>query len=191
MASAALRWRGRELAVDCVSSGSPTLQRPDERFSDRSDTMGVVSPRQELLPIVLALALAGCGSSVEPQDLIGFTLRIVSGDRQNGRVAETLPEPLVVRVRDSLGTPQPGIPVTFSAPVDQAQLNPTTVKTDADGMASAVAILGPKFGDILGNLQVRAEVVGSGLRVDFQLRALAGAPAEVRIVGGNDQVGFT
>jgi hypothetical protein len=151
--------------------------------------MGVVSPRQELLFIVLVLAAAACGSSVEPQDLTGFTLRIVSGDGQSGRVAETLPEPLVVRVRDSLGTPQAGIPVTFSAPDGMAQLKPATVKTDADGVASTVVILGTTFGDVLGNLQVHA-AVGTGLSVDFLLVALADAPAELRIVRGNDQVGF-
>lgn len=138
----------------------------------------------------LGLALAACGSSVEPTDTTGFTLRIVSGDGQHGSVLDTLPEPLVVRVRDSLGTPRAGITVTFSAQDGLAQLKPASVKTDADGQASTVAILGPTFGDILGNLQVRA-TVSTALSVDFHLVAVADAPAELRIVHGNGQIGFT
>jgi YVTN family beta-propeller protein len=47
-------------------------------------------------------------------DFTGRRLIEVSGNNQVGTPGEVLPQPLVVRVEDQFGTPQAGVPVTFS-----------------------------------------------------------------------------
>ena len=62
----------------------------------------------------------------------------VSGDRQTGRVGETLPQPLQVRVTRE-GVPLAGEPVHWS-------FLPTPVLTGPDGIASVALALGPVAG---------------------------------------------
>ena len=80
-------------------------------------------------------------ASVEVKQ-IATGLEIVSGDGQQARRGTTLPEPIVLRVNDLGGTGVPGEPVTFLPDEGSGSVIPTTLKTDADGLASTEWTLG-------------------------------------------------
>ncbi len=64
-------------------------------------------------------------------------INIISGGDQTGVVGQPL-QPIVVRVVDSTGAPVAGATVQWSVASGQADLNPSTSTTDADGRASTV-----------------------------------------------------
>jgi parallel beta-helix repeat protein len=100
----------------------------------------------------------------------------VSGDGQTGPVGTALPLPLVVRVTGALGTPVPGIPVTFTVTAGNATLSPTEpVVSDARGQASATLTLGPQTGEI------RVTVTALGLvPVTFTATSIAGHGVQLK-----------
>ena len=79
-----------------------------------------------------------------------FSLKIISGDDQQGPPGAVLPQPLVVEVRDQYGDLLPGAAVTFKVTAGEGQLSgPFTVEhatTDADGRAGLTLTLGPFSG---------------------------------------------
>jgi hypothetical protein len=85
------------------------------------------------------------------------TISPVSGDNQVGSANSTLPQPLVVVVRDSSGSPLPNNPVTFAVTAGVGSLAPTSVTTDANGRASTVVTLGAS-----GRTTITAAATGIG-----------------------------
>jgi hypothetical protein len=84
-------------------------------------------------------------------------LAITSGDQQNGLIAATLPNPIVVAVTDSQGRPLPAVGISFSISqrptgATGATVSPVASTTGPDGTASAQFTLG----DTLGQYQVTA-----------------------------------
>jgi Autotransporter beta-domain/Calx-beta domain/Bacterial Ig-like domain (group 1) len=69
------------------------------------------------------------------------SLAIVSGNNQQGRLGQTLLQPLVVRLLDQLGAPIPGVAVQWSVTKGDATLSGTTNVTDAQGQASTIVTL--------------------------------------------------
>jgi hypothetical protein len=70
------------------------------------------------------------------------TISKVSGDNQSGRAGTTLPNPLVVSVRDVNGSPQANVPITFVVTSGTGSVSPASTATDAGGQASAALTLG-------------------------------------------------
>ena len=68
---------------------------------------------------------------------VATTLTVVSGDGQTGAPGAVLGTPLTVVLKDNLGNPAPGQPVTFTASPG-AQLVSVSTATDANGQASAM-----------------------------------------------------
>src|SRR5829696_5620550 len=68
-----------------------------------------------------------------------------SGDAQNGSVGQPLGSPLQVLVTKD-GAPEPGATVAWSISTGGGSLDPTSVVTDADGIASTDWILGTTAG---------------------------------------------
>jgi adhesin/invasin len=110
-------------------------------------------------------------------------LAIVDGDAQTGPIGGQLAEPLIVRVTDTRGRPVAGAAVAFSAAA--GAVNPETVNTDADGLASTQWSLG----NLTGEQQVDARVPDASppLNVRFTATASAGAARGLIIVSGNGQ----
>jgi uncharacterized protein (TIGR03437 family) len=73
---------------------------------------------------------------------VATTLAVLSGDGQTGAPGAVLATPLTVVLKDGLGNPVPGQPVTFTASPG-AQLISASTSTDANGQASAVLRLPP------------------------------------------------
>ena len=68
---------------------------------------------------------------------VATTLAVLSGDGQTGAAGALLATPLTVVLKDNLGNPAPGQPVTFTASPG-AQLVSSSTSTDTNGQASAV-----------------------------------------------------
>ena len=101
------------------------------------------------------------------------TLKIVSGDDQEGLPGTALDKPFVVEVRDPSGSPLPGVEVTFSVSSGGGTLSATSVTTDAKGRAQSTLTLGPTPGT------VAVEVSASG--TDQTVKFFAGQVVAVHI----------
>jgi uncharacterized protein (TIGR03437 family) len=75
--------------------------------------------------------------SIRATSSVALTLAALSGDGQTGAPGAVLTTPLTVLLKDNLGNPAPGQPVTFSASPG-AQLVSASTSTDAHGQASAI-----------------------------------------------------
>ena len=106
---------------------------------------------------------------------------IVSGNSQKAAVTTTLPLPLDVKVKDSLGNGIAGVVVTFSDGGAGGSLSQTTVTTDSTGSAITSYTFGTKAGVV--NITASA----SGLSAVFKETALAAAPSSLSIYSGNNQ----
>ena len=71
------------------------------------------------------------------------TISKVSGDKQSGAGNSTLPNPLVVQIRDGSNNPLPNVPVSFAVTNGGGSVYPTSALTDANGRASTSLTLGP------------------------------------------------
>jgi Big-like domain-containing protein len=103
---------------------------------DLTGTARLHSVRSRLLVLLLPLALA-CDSTAPGQPA---TLRVLSGNGQIGRIGNTLPAPLIVRVADAGAAPIPGVRVEWST--SGGTLAPVSPVTDRDGHAEATWTLG-------------------------------------------------
>lgn len=88
---------------------------------------------------------------------MGSVIEKVSGDNQTVFVGDTLPEPLVVRVRTSLGVPLPGVTVTWTR--SDGTLSAQTTVTDANAEAQVRWVAGSTPGTQTAT--ATAEGVGS------------------------------
>jgi hypothetical protein len=70
----------------------------------------------------------------------------LSGDNQSSEVSTTLPQPLVVQVRNSSGNLVAGTPVSFLVTSGGGTVSPADTVTDANGQASTMLTLGSTAG---------------------------------------------
>ncbi|MBW4686024.1 MAG: DUF4082 domain-containing protein [Komarekiella atlantica HA4396-MV6] len=92
------------------------------------------------------------------------TITKVSGDNQTGAVATTLPNPLVVQVKDSTGNPQSGVTVNFAVTSGGGSVSPASAVTNASGQASTTLTLGASPGatsPVTNNVSATASGIGS------------------------------
>jgi hypothetical protein len=120
-----------------------------------------------------ATAVSGSGSVVEVAD----------GDHQTGPVGSALSDSLVVRVIDGFANPVSGVQVQWAA-VGGGSVSPTTVATDANGLAAAERVLG----GISGPQTTTATVTGL-TPVTFSHTAVAANPTVLQLVTGDEQTG--
>ncbi len=73
-------------------------------------------------------------------------LSIISGNNQEGSPGETLPNPLVVEVKDQFDKPLRNVQVTFAVTDGKGKLTTTKTKTDRNGRAESTLTLGPNAG---------------------------------------------
>jgi Autotransporter beta-domain/Calx-beta domain len=106
-----------------------------------------VEPDETFSLVVTPTAISSSGALPGPTvSNTGFirnddaaNLSIVSGNGQQGQLAQPFPQPLVVALVSSLGVPVPGVTVQWKVTKGEAQLNPSSSITDAQGRASTVA----------------------------------------------------
>jgi len=105
--------------------------------------------------------------SIEATSLpVATILEKVSGDNQRAVAGSKLASPLTVHVKDQYGQNIAGVQVAFVVTVGDGMIEPASVVTGANGLASAELTLGPTA----GLTQVRASV--GRLSVDFSITVL-------------------
>ncbi|MBI2615887.1 MAG: Ig-like domain-containing protein, partial [Gemmatimonadetes bacterium] len=110
-----------------------------------------------------------------------------SGAQQTGTVGQTLPQQLVVRVRDRLDHAVPGAPVTFTVQANGGTVEPASGTTGADGQLTATWTLGATA----GNFQATANVAaGAILTAVFNAKANPGPANNLAKAAGDNQFGF-
>ena len=113
----------------------------------------------------------------------GAKLVMVSGDQQTAAVGSALPDSLVVRVTDALDNPVAGVEVTWAVG-GGGSISPTTVTTDASGLAAAERVLGNASGT------QTADASSSGLTpITFTQTAEAANPTALLLISGDAQSG--
>lgn len=73
------------------------------------------------------------------------SMRIVSGDNQNGKTQRDFAQPLVVEVLDGDGNPEAGVTVTWSVVQGDATVSQTSVQTDGQGRAQVTLTSGTQL----------------------------------------------
>ena len=127
---------------------------------------------------------------------------VVRGTGQEGTVGGVLPQPLEVRVLDEGREPVPGQVVRFEAAGGSGRVEPASSRTDDQGIARAVWILGPQAGDqvvtatveanpfALARFTARSSVpripVRAGVSTGGSHTCVIGADGVIRCWGGND-----
>ena len=136
------------------------------------------------LSLVSGVACGG-GDLVLPQDQSPAEILIFEGNEQAGAVGAELADPLVVRVVDAQDRPVPEVRVAFrlGARADGGDMSPDTALTDADGLASALWVLGGTS----GQQEVDAEIVGASLAVTFSAEAERTSTLRLELTSGNGQ----
>jgi Domain of unknown function (DUF4082) len=92
------------------------------------------------------------------------TITKISGDNQTSTVGTSLPNPLVVQVKNISGTPQSGVTVNFAVSSGGGSVSPVSAITDANGQASTILTLGAVFGSsqsVTNTVSATAGGVGS------------------------------
>jgi Bacterial Ig-like domain (group 1) len=110
------------------------------------------------------------------------SIGLSSGGQQTGTVGSPLPNPIVVKLKDSNGNGVPGQSVTFSdnsTPTGSFSPNPAT--TDSTGSATTTYTLPT----VPGSITVTAK--NGNLSLNVSEKAIAGSPASVGVVAGNHQ----
>ncbi|BAY18544.1 Ig domain protein group 1 domain protein [Anabaenopsis circularis NIES-21] len=99
------------------------------------------------------------------------TITKISGDNQSGLAGSTLPNPLIVEVRDAAGNIKPNAPVTFTVISGGGSVSPASGVTDTSGRFSTTLTLGANSGTVrpVPNI-VTATATGIG-SVDFSADA--------------------
>lgn len=109
----------------------------------------------------------------------------VAGDLQTAAVGEPLPEPIVVELRDRLGSPVADQTVYFYTLT--GNVSPTVDSTDGDGRAQAVWTLGDLA---IVNNTLRVSTVGDWAMTSFIAISVPGPPTAVRAVSSPMQQGI-
>jgi adhesin/invasin len=185
---------GRPIAGAVANFQSPAGGAAAEPAFDTSDARGMVRTTWRLgtVPGRQQLSISVEGVSVAPtvgaeaDPLPGNTKVEIASPDLVGQVGDTLREPVVARVTDSLGRALADLPVTWSA-LDGGSFSAQAVRTDSLGEVRAAWKLGPKAGRQRGRLQVgNARTVPP---VAISATARPGPARSVRVASGDRQTG--
>ncbi len=110
------------------------------------------------------------------------TIAVFSGANQTGTVGTVLLAPLVFVVQDQYGNGVPGVSVTFADGSAGGQFSTNPVTTDSSGHASVSYTL-PTIAKYITITASTGPLTPASLKV----RAVAGPPAVVAVVSGNNQ----
>jgi adhesin/invasin len=143
--------------------------------------------------VVAVLLLSACGGGSDlllpgTGDPAAVTL---TGNGQNGRVGEALPQPLVAAVTDGADRPVEGATVVFvlTDPAPGASVSPATTTTAADGTATAQVVLGTRPGTQAGEVRALGGQGQATASATFSLNAVPENANGITAVSGMDQSG--
>lgn len=109
------------------------------------------------------------------------SLSVISGSKQEGIVATTLPSAIVISVKDSYSNPVPGVSVNFGTGIWGGTFLPNPVSTNSLGQSSSFYTLPTRA----AMLTLSASIPGK--QVNIAEQSLAASPASLNMVSGNNQ----
>jgi adhesin/invasin len=172
-----------------LASGSATLSAASATTGSDGQaqvtvTLGNTAGAVSVTAAVTGLTPATFSITANPGPAASITA--VSGDGQTGTVGAALAASFVVKVTDTYGNAVSGVAVAFAATAGGGSMSPATVNTDSSGLASSKLTLGPTAGS--NNNTAAASATGlTGSPVTFNATSVAGPPASIAIVSGNNQ----
>jgi hypothetical protein len=168
------------------ATAEPALDTSDARGMVRTVwRLGDVPGRQQLSIAVEGVGVApALAAEADPVPANAKVELVTKGS--GGEVGDTLREPVVVRVTDSLGRALADLPVAWSA-LDGGSLTAMATRTDSLGEARATWKLGPRA----GRQRARVQVGNARTMPPFNAvaTATAGAAASVVVKSGDRQLG--
>jgi hypothetical protein len=147
--------------------------------------------RSAVLAVLLLSACGGGSDLLLPGTGEPAAVTLLTGNGQNGRVGDALPQPLVAAVTDGAGRPVEGATVVFvlTDPAPGAALSPDTTTTAADGTAAAQVVLGTRPGTQAGEVLALGGQGRATATATFSLNALPENASGITAVSGMDQSG--
>jgi hypothetical protein len=115
-----------------------------------------------------------------------FRLVVLAGSNQQGTVGQILPDALIARVTDAANNFIAGVPVAWQVTSGGGVLEQSDIQTNLSGLALGIY----RLGTLPATNTVRVTMTGSTLFADFSATALAGPPAVVEAVAGDQQTGL-
>ncbi len=170
------------LGGNTISDVSPLVANKGLGSGDRIDVHGNALNYASIHTHVPALEERGV--EVMFDNRTPRSIRIVSGEDQEGASGSALANPFIVEVRDGTGSAFEGVPVTFSVTAGGGTLSATNTTTGANGRAETTLTLGPGAGT--NTVEVTADGI-QGKKV-FNAEGTR-APMSLKIISGNEQQG--
>ena len=191
-----------------VHSGLDAALQPNQGYTDGQGRF--IAQARSAIPGLFTIQVRVAASSrwLSAPQSIGFVnpgskqLELAGGDGQSAPVASQMPQPLTVRVMDSMGRPLPGIAVLFALTEGEGELHDPetntsasggsgttalTRRSDAEGRAAVILRTGVRS----GRLQITATLADDPQnRQQFQAIALPGTASELAYIDGNQQNGI-
>jgi hypothetical protein len=187
-----------DIVAGTVNAGNVTvtLNGLPAAVANRSFLVAGV-PLQPGNNVLTAVAVDASGNqgqasiTVRQAPAAGAAITPLAGSGQTAPIGTTLPQPLVARLQDAAGQPVSGKLVLFSVrgsngALDGGRRN-LAVASDASGQAQVHLTLGTRAG--AGNQVVEASAVGFAGPAVFVASALPGAPAQIVVDSGDQQLG--
>ena len=134
---------------------------------------------RHLPPLVAALALGGCGKQVVAAPIPG-SLVVVQGNNQQAQGGSELPNPVIIRVLGTDGSPIAKLPIGFSVVQGGGAVNPGSAPSDENGEVKVKWTVGPNEAAQL----LRASVPGVEA---VNVSAISLLPTDIVVAQGNNQ----
>jgi len=177
---------GVRVSFQGLSGGIPTeslVITDQDGFARTAVLLGPVAGLQAFEAFAPGLAALGFTAiaSVGPP----AKLEYIGGNNQVDTVTKTLPTPLIARVTDVVGNPVSGVGVTWEVLSGGGTLDKMSSVTNLSGITFADFTLGA----VPGLNVVRVSMSGPAASLDFQATGIAGPPAILSVLSGDNQAG--
>jgi hypothetical protein len=172
---------GGSLTVTTGLSDSQGLVASTLTLGSVVGTSTVTATSGTLTGSPVTFTAAGVAGSGNPTNLV-----LVSGNGQSGSPSQPLANPFTAKVTDAGGNPVSGVTVTFAVTAGGGSLNPATVQTNTQGVASTTLTLGAAAGT---NTVTAASGSLAGSPITFTATAVSAAASNLVMVSGNSQTG--
>ncbi len=134
---------------------------------------------RHLSSLVAAVALGGCGKQVVAAPIPG-SLVVVQGNNQQAQGGSELPNPVIIRVLGTDGSPIAKLPIGFSVVQGGGAVNPGSAPSDENGEVKVKWTVGPNEAAQL----LRASVPGVEA---VNVSATSLLPTDIVVAQGNNQ----
>lgn len=162
-------------------AGALATWQVDDTTVASLDSAGVVTARTAGRTVVSAKIDGVTGRSGVSVVTPASAIDLVAGTSQRAVAGMALPQPIVVRATNRKGAPAAGKTVVFRIPDGQGKVEPTSMRTDADGRARATWTLASYPGR--QTLFATVENVDSALAIVAEADPVANDTRMVALVG--------